>query len=180
MMKKIAISVIAALLIVGVAALCRQAPRTVDYAECSEVYRHYADMQLDGVRVTYIRDKRINDTLRLPVTVIEALDDTGWQQIDSLFGYSKNVEEICAMPDLPDSVKAELVNTLHSFYTYRAHRESPSVVGRSADVRPDDLAVYIFLNLRCVLIYEPNDIRTEYDILNSRAITNQQEIEIRN
>ena len=35
---------------------------------------------------------------------------------------------------------------------------------------------YIFLNLRCVLIYEPNDIRTEYDILNRRAITNQREI----
>ena len=41
----------------------------------------------------------------------------------------------------------------------------------------NDLFVYIFLNLRCVTIYEPIDAKTMRDAVNNRAIKNQKEME---
>ena len=126
--------------------------------------------------MVYIRDKKIDDTLRLPVTVLHAETDRGWQQIDSIFGCSKQIEEICSMPDLPDSVKREFIESLHSFYGYHAHRNAPQTVVSRDDIRPDDIAVFIFLNRRCVTIYEPTDFARQYEALSSRAIANEQEL----
>ncbi len=164
------------LLAVGAVALWRYMPRELNDDECSTVYRHFADMQLKEVSVIYIRDKKIDDTLRLPVTVLHAETDRGWQQIDSIFGYSKQIEEICSMPDLPDSVKQEFRKSLHSFYGYHAHRDTPETVGNHNGTRPDDVAVFIFHNRRCVTIYEPTDFTNQYEALTSRAIANEQEL----
>lgn len=170
------ITLLFSLLAVGAVALWRFMPRKLNAEECSTVYRHFADMHLDGVSVVYIRDKKIDDTLRLPVTVLHAETDRGWQQIDSIFGYARRIEEICGMPDLPDSVKREFIESLHSFYGYHAHRDTPETVGNRDDIRPDDIAVFIFLNRRCVTIYEPTDFARQYEALSSRAIANEQEL----
>lgn len=34
-------------------------------------------MQLEGVRVTYVRDKLVNGSVRIPVTILEAETDHG-------------------------------------------------------------------------------------------------------
>lgn len=175
-MKRTLIFALAALLVVGAVAMWRFLPRALSYDECSSVYRHFADMQLEGVRVTYIKDKIINDTLRLPVTLLEAENDYGWEQIDRQFGYSKTIDSICNLPELPDSVKTEFINYMTSFYTYRAHRETPDVIGKQDDLRPDDICVFIFHNLRCVTIYEPVNVKEEYEALMNRSIVNQQEM----
>ena len=91
-MKPRTIIALLALLLVGGAAAWKFIPHTLGYDECSDVYRHFADMRMEGVRVTYVQDKVINDTLRLPVTVLEAESVRGWQQIDSLYGITKNLE----------------------------------------------------------------------------------------
>ena len=167
---------ILALLLVGSATAWKFLPRTLNYDECSDVYRHFADMQLEGVRVTFIRDKLIGDTLRLPVTVLQAENDEGWAVLDSLFGRSCQIEEILNDPDLPDSVKREFLEMPFTFYGFRAHRETPERQNGPGETRTDDLMVYIFLNMRCVTIYEPIDARDVYQLVSGYAIKSQQEI----
>ena len=60
-----------------------------------------------------------------------------------------------------------------TFYTYRANRETPEVKAESGDFRPGDLFVYVFLNLRCITIYEPADARNEREVVNGYAIESQ-------
>lgn len=174
-MKTRTIIALMALLLVGCAAAWKFIPHTLSHDECSDVYRHFAGMELDGVRVTYVQDKIINDTLRLPVTLLQAENDCGWETLDSLFGCTQHVKEI--LVDLPDSVKREFLEMPFSFYTYRAHRETPETKVETGGLRSDDIFVYIFLNLRCVTIYEPTDPRNERDAVNSRSIESQKEME---
>ena len=80
-MKPRTIIALLALLLVGGAAAWKFFPHTLNHDECSDVYRHFADMRLPGVRVTYVQDKIINDTLRLPVTLLQAETDEGWYMV---------------------------------------------------------------------------------------------------
>lgn len=165
-----------ALLLVGGATAWKFLPHRLSYDECSDVYRHFADMHLHGVSITYVRDKVINDTLRLPVTLLKAENNKGWEALDELFGYAKQIDEILDIPDLPDSVKRELIETPTSFYSFRANRNRPEAMANPDEYQSDDIFVYVFLNMRCVTIYEPTDARNERDAVSSRAIKSQQEI----
>lgn len=143
-----------ALLLVGGAAAWKFLPHTLSYDECSDVYRHFADMRLPGVRVTYIQDKIINDTLRLPVTLLQAETDEGWAAIDSLFGLTADRDKLLNDTTLSDEVRQMLLRNAPSFTTQRSHRETPEQKIAGGDLRPDDVIVYIFPDLRCVTIYE--------------------------
>ena len=56
-------------------------PRTVPLSQCSEVYRRYHDTP--GIQASFIKNKQINDTLRLDMTLFEA-DDSASFAADSL------------------------------------------------------------------------------------------------
>ena len=155
---------ILSLLLVGGAAAWKFIPHTLSYDECSDVYRHFADMRLPGVRVTYIQDKIINDTLRLPVTLLQAETDEGWAAIDSLFGLTANRNKLINDTTLPDEVKQLLLNNAPSFTTQRSHRETPEKMIKAGNDRPDDVTVYIFHDLRCVTIYETGIVEEEAQI----------------
>ena len=62
-MKARTIIALLTLLLAGGAAAWKFIPHTLSHDECSDVYRHFADMRLEGVRITYVQDKVINDTL---------------------------------------------------------------------------------------------------------------------
>lgn len=64
---------------VAVVYVIKSHPRTVPWDACSEVYRRYANT--DGVQATYIQDYRVNDTLTVNVTLLQATDSAGWQQL---------------------------------------------------------------------------------------------------
>lgn len=72
-----------ALLILLTAALATVAfkywPRTVTDSQCSSYYRHYRHS--DGIQATYIKGKRLNDTLRVDLTLLQATTPQGWQQL---------------------------------------------------------------------------------------------------
>lgn len=70
------ITIAVCLLLAAVVAVAVLLPRTVPEAECSDVYRRYAGR--DDVAAGYIRDYRINDTVSVDVTVLEAVTDSGW------------------------------------------------------------------------------------------------------
>lgn len=158
------IIIILSLLLVGGAAAWKFLPHTLSYDECSDVYRHFADMRLPGVRVTYVQDKIINDTLRLPVTLLQAESDEGWAAIDSLFGLTADRNKLINDTTIPDEVKQLLLNNAPSFTTQRSHRETPEQHITSMDMRPDDVTVYIFHDLRCVTIYETGIVEEEAQI----------------
>ncbi|MBP5527895.1 MAG: hypothetical protein J6X79_05510 [Bacteroidales bacterium] len=153
------------LLLVGCAAAWKFLPHTLSHDECSDVYRHFADMRLPGVRVTYIQDKIVNDTLRLPVTLLQAETDAGWTVIDSLFGLTANRNILINDTTIPDEVKRLFLSNASQFTTQRSHRETPEQHITSMDMRPDDVTIYIFHDLRCVTIYETGIVEEEAQIL---------------
>ena len=159
------IIIILSLLIVGGAAAWKFLPHTLSYDECSDVYRHFADMRLSGVSVTYVQDKIINDTLRLPVTLLQAETDEGWAAIDSLFGLTADRNKLINDTTLPDDVKQTFLRNSPSFTYQRSHRETPDKRIASGDIRPDDVSVYIFPDLRCVTIYETGIKKEELQII---------------
>ena len=159
------IIIILSLLLVGCAAAWKFLPHTLSYDECSDVYRHFADMRLPGVRVTYIQDKIINDTLRLPVTLLQAETDEGWAAIDSLFGLTADRNKLINDTTIPDEAKRLFLSNAPQFTLYRAHRKTPYKSIAPGDTRPDDVTVYIFHDLRCVTIYETGIVEEEAQIL---------------
>lgn len=152
------------MLLVGSAAAWKFLPHTLSYDECSDVYLHFADMRLPGVRVTYVQDKIINDTLRLPVTLLQAETDEGWAAIDSLFGLTEDRNKLINDTTIPDEVKQMLLRNSPSFTYQRSHCETPERHITRGDLRPDDVAVYIFPDLRCVTIYETGFPKEEAQI----------------
>jgi len=153
-MKRTLIFALAALLVVGAVAMWRFLPRALSYDECSPVYRHFADMELEGVRVTYIKDKIINDTLRLPATLLEAESDRGWELLDSLFGYTETQMIFLNNPDIPDVVKKSFLEDRPDFQIYRAHPETPERKIEKGSTRSDDVVIYIFPFQQRVCIFE--------------------------
>jgi hypothetical protein len=153
-MKRTLIFALAALLVVGAVAMWRFLPRALSYDECSPVYRHFADMELEGVRVTYIKDKIINDTLRLPATLLEAESDRGWELLDSLFGYTETQMIFLNDPDIPDVVKKSFLEDRPDFQIYRAHPETPERKIEKGSTRSDDVVIYIFPFQQRVCIFE--------------------------
>ncbi len=79
MKKKLLIPLAVFLLIFGVGAAVMLRPRAVPWDECSELYRRYADCP--GVEAAYIKDYRVNDTLPLCATVLEAQTDSAWSEL---------------------------------------------------------------------------------------------------
>ena len=159
------IIIILSLLLVGGAAAWKFLPHTLSYDECSDVYRHFADMRLPGVRVTYVQDKIINDTLRLPVTLLQAESDEGWAAIDSLFGLTADRNKLINDTTIPDEVKQTFLRNSPRFTYQRSHRETPEQKIAPMDLCPDDVSVYIFPDLRCVTIYETGIVEEEAQIL---------------
>jgi hypothetical protein len=165
-MKPRTIIALLALLLVGGAAAWKFFPHTLNHDECSDVYRHFADMRLPGVRVTYIQDKIINDTLRLPVTLLQAETDEGWAALDSLFGLTANRNILINDTTISDEVKQTFLRNSPRFTYQRSHRETPEQKIAPMDLCPEDVSVYIFPDLRCVTIYETGIVEEEAQVNN--------------
>ena len=79
-MKKLwIITVLVCLLIVGGGAGVLLWPRTVPLGQCSEVYKTYANYP--SIKASFIKDFRINDSVTVDVTLLEAVDSNGWNTL---------------------------------------------------------------------------------------------------
>ena len=66
--------------------------------EVSELYSRYENV--DGVEASFVKDFRVNDTLFVDVTVLEATTDSAWQQLlDDFNIYIMTPEEIALYGD---------------------------------------------------------------------------------
>ena len=77
------------LLAVALVLVVKYHPRTVPLAECSQIYRDYADDP--HVAVAFIKRLRVNDTLTVDVTTLHALDSTGWHSLMLYFGFPQEM-----------------------------------------------------------------------------------------
>ena len=79
------------LAVLGAVAWQRHA-RTVPWEECSALYRQYA--HADGIEATFLRGYRVNDTLSIDVTLLQATDSAGWDKLSHDFNYLKVPSQI--------------------------------------------------------------------------------------
>ena len=81
--KQLILPAIIFLAIVLVALAVRLWPRTVPFDQCSDVYKRYA--AVDGVVATFIKDYKVNDTVFVDVTILEANDSASWVSLKNDF-----------------------------------------------------------------------------------------------
>ena len=70
--------------VIGVGFVVWFLPPAIAYWRSSEVYKRYS--KVEGVRATYIKDFRVNDTVTVGVTLLEATTDSGWAVLQEDFG----------------------------------------------------------------------------------------------
>ena len=85
-MKRTDILVIATCCVLAVVAgfTLKHCQRTLPERKCSQVYQRYA--HVEGIQAAYVKDYRINDTLTVAVTLLEATTDSGWAMLQEDFG----------------------------------------------------------------------------------------------
>lgn len=154
MKRSTLIILVLSLLLVGSVAAWRFVPRQVDG---DEIFHRYVG--LEDVCVTYIRDKKVGDSIRVPVVLLEAESERGWEVLDSLFGYTASSEkllaEIMANPDIPDWVIELYQDEKPSVEVYRAPRNNPERKIEVGAGREDDVMVYIQAYRRRITIVAP-------------------------
>lgn len=87
MKKSWPITLLVCLLIIGGGAVVLLWHRTVPLQECSEIYQKYAGVE--NVKASFIKDYKVNDTVFVDVTLLEAIDSVGWNMVQHEFPIPK-------------------------------------------------------------------------------------------
>ena len=100
---------LAAVLLAALATLavvCRT--RTLSEEECGPLYRHYA--HCEGVRASYLKGKRVNDTMRVDMTLLQATDSAGWARLQEDFQIPPLSEEHMRLMKDGSSIMLKMVD----------------------------------------------------------------------
>ena len=81
--KKLILPSIIFLAIIFVALAVRLWPRTIPFDQCSDLYKQYANVE--GIDATFIKDYKVNDTVFVDVTLLEATDSVSWTTLKKDF-----------------------------------------------------------------------------------------------
>ena len=133
-MKKGLIIVYIIIAIGAVAAIMamRLSPRTVPYEQCSEVYKRYH--AVEGVEASYVKDYRLNDTMRIDVTFLQATTDEGWQKLKEDFNLIDLPPEYGEFDEKADE---------HTIESRRSPKDDPYHSIEPFKGRSDDLSVAV-------------------------------------
>lgn len=85
------------LAIVLVALAVRLWPRTIPFDQCSEIYQKYANVE--DIRASFIKGYKVNDTVFVDVTLLEAIDSTGWNILKKDFEVASLPPELQQLVD---------------------------------------------------------------------------------
>ena len=120
--KQFLLPAIIFLAIVLVALVVRLWPRTVPFDQCSDLYKRYASV--DGVVATFIKDYKVNDTVFVDVTLLEATDSVGWVTLKKDFEIPNPSPDFQQRIDNGNNLiytkiipKATVLDTLQNSYT---------------------------------------------------------------
>ena len=86
-------------------------PRTVPFDQCSFAYQTYANQP--NIRAAFIKDYRINDTVKVNVTLLEAKTDSAWTVLQTDFN----------VPIIPEEYK-HLINNYNSVDSWLAPKDN--------------------------------------------------------
>ena len=89
-------------------------PRSVPFDQCSDIYQTYAHHP--GIHASFIKDYRVNDTLFIDATLLEATDTSAWNMI------AKDLN-VPPPPEIPAEFK-ELYARANSFSTFVVEKDS--------------------------------------------------------
>ena len=106
------ITILICLLILGGGAVLLLKPQVVPYEQCSDVYRKYA--QTESVDATFIKDYKVNDSVFVDVTMLEAKTDSAWTILQTDFN----------VPIIPEEYR-ELVASSNSVDFWLASKDNP-------------------------------------------------------
>ena len=119
---------------------------TVPLSQCSEVYRRYCDVP--GIQASFVKDKQINDTLRLDMTLLEAQDSASFANLLQAMGKSDElINDLAVLRELYIARKdAKEIRFSGSFL--RGHPE------QRADLDPDKNELLSIFPVRmCIVVF---------------------------
>lgn len=120
------ITIIICLVILGVGGIVLFLPQVVPFSQCSDVYKRYADM--DGVDATFIKDYKVNDSIRVNVTLLQATDSVSWNII------AKDLN-VPPPPEIPDEYKGLFLQS--NSFGYFIVKNKPNEDKQMHDKRKD-------------------------------------------
>jgi hypothetical protein len=88
--KYLVAALVAVITVTAILAM-RRIPQTLPPEPCSELFRHYS--AVDGVECSCFGAFMVNDTLTVPVTLLEAQDSMGWELLKNDFNIYEQTEE---------------------------------------------------------------------------------------
>lgn len=97
MKRRWTITLLVILLAAAGVGLFKYWPRTIDDDQCSALYRNY--LHSPGIQSTYIKGKRLNDTLRIDITLLQATTPQGWEQLQKDFNITQPDSATTALLD---------------------------------------------------------------------------------
>jgi len=97
MKKSWPITILVCLFILGGGGLIHSRTRTVPFDQCSDLYKQY--VAVEGINATYIKDYKVNDTVFVDVTLLEAIDSTGWDILKKDFEVASLPPELQQLVD---------------------------------------------------------------------------------
>lgn len=147
------------LLAVLAAAVWRCWPRTVPLEQCSEVYQRYHDTP--GIQASFIRNKKINDTVAVDMTMLVADDSLAFVNLLKIWNFS---DEFVA--DLMSSATDE--NTRFVKLLPIGHPELP----KDRDTLMNNEIVTLFPVRRTVAVFHPKT-ENEQDITKNANFFNK-------
>lgn len=106
------ITILFCLLLLGSGGAVLILPQVVPFSQCSDVYKRYAKM--DGVDATFLKDYKVNDTVFVDVTLLEAKTDSAWTILQTDFN----------VPIIPEEYR-ELVASSNSVDFWLASKDNP-------------------------------------------------------
>ena len=143
MKKSWPITILVCLLILGGGGLILGLPRTVPFDQCSDLYKQYAAVK--GINATYIKDYKVNDTVFVDVTLLEAKDSAGWENLKNHFEVS----------DLPPDLQQFINNGENLIFTKIIPK--PTSYATSLDTYKDELLAISYLTRTLLVFHIKND-----------------------
>lgn len=137
---------------VAIVGLVEKWDRLFPSREVSELYSRYADVP--GIDVSFVKGYRINDTLAVDVTLLQATDSAGWETLKKDF----NVHEL-------DEHTQRKIDCGINIVTMRlAPRKDPTLPMDTTD-RLNNNAVAVSRLHHTVSVFQTNTMEEQHEIL---------------
>lgn len=148
------ITILFCLLLLGGGGAVLLLPQVVPFSQCSDVYKRYADM--DGVDATFIKDYKVNDTVVVSATLLEAKDTTRWNEL---------------LEDFNIVIPEEMLPYLDSNSVYLKYAPHNNYISPMDSILiNNDIIVFAYLK-RTILVFEIENENQNKAIINHQIIS---------